>query len=86
MFSDYDNEEPELPTESDGELKKRLVALMEEGNFEYIGTAETIIDEAKKEYLDIIYHKTSDKHPLQTVNGQIVDLRKQWFNKWFGEK
>ena len=80
MFSDYDNEEPELPTESDGELKKRLVALMEEGNFEYIGTAETIIDEAKKEFP---HYGIGDSTENAAVDG-LTKINK-WFHKWFGE-
>jgi hypothetical protein len=56
-----------------GELKRRLVTLMEEANFEYIGTAEKIIDEVEADLSQGQGH----------IAGYILISTEKW-EKWFG--
>lgn len=70
---------------SEGELKRRIIQLLEEGTFpnrfEYIGFIEAIIDEAKKEF----------PSKPKVVNGEPdftawEDDVIAWFKKWYGEQ
>jgi hypothetical protein len=75
----------------EGELKRRLVALMEEGNFEYIGTAEKVLDEAKKDFPQKKKGKLTLKDIEPAEKATWAELLQglealKWFEKWFGVK
>jgi len=66
-----------------GELKRRLIELMEEGNFEYIGAAESIIDECCKEFplpFDVL--ASMGKTIWDSPDTQWKKETMEWFVKW----
>ena len=78
--------------ETEGELKRRLIKLMEEGNFPYIGTAETILGEGRNEYPKVSQkwvptkgNRVDWKTLCMQMEQKIIEFE-NFGKKWLGEK